>query len=145
MTFLSASDDFMLRTLARIPGRWRKLQYVASLREADGSYRHWGLARTYGESAAGRAIQEVHRELFLQLLRAPVRDLWDEARETLQQDPASAATFVAELEASAERLTPPDFGGGSARHFNSVLEALAALARRGSSRPGASPLPLPGR
>ncbi len=137
MTLLPATEDFVTRSLAALPGRWAKLQYVALLRQ-DGAYAHWGMERIYGQAAAQRAIEQAHRDLFLEILRTPIAELWREAVATARERATSEGELVRELADSANALVPANFGGGSARHFNSVLLALSALARRSATRPGAS-------
>lgn len=136
MTFLSANEDFVRRTLASVSGDWSKLQYVASLRLHNGVYQHWGLARIYGEEASSRAIADAHRDLFLALLRTPVKELWKDAQEAARRSQTTDLKFVARLDAAREELVPEQYGGGSIRHFNSVLVALSGLARRGATRRG---------
>ena len=125
MPVISTYEDVCARTLGALSGAWERLQYLAGLRAADGRYLHWGLARTYGEDASQRALGQAHTELFLEILRMPLRSLASEA---------AAAQIM-------ERLSyvPADLGGGTPEHFNSIVSALAALAeaRRPSPTPGA--------
>lgn len=137
MTFLSANEDFVRRTLASVSGDWGKLQYVASLRQHNGVYRHWGMERIYGEEASSKAIADAHRDLFVALLRTPVKELWKAAQEAARRSRTTELKFVAQLHAAREELVPGQYGGGSVRHFNSVLAALSGLARRGATRRGA--------
>jgi hypothetical protein len=137
MRFLPATEDFVLRTLSAVDGRWSKLQYVVSLRDQDGTYRHWGLARLYGEEQAGRTLESAHQQLFLEVLRTPLRELWADVRQTARGRGAPESEFVRELEAAGRALVPRDYAGGSLRHFNSVLAALSGLARQGPTHPGA--------
>ncbi len=129
MTFLSASDDFVYTTLRSVPGTLGKLRYLAQLRQADGSYSHWGLARVHGEAAAQRAALDSHSELFLQVLRMPLRELMEEARQLAAADGEKPALWVEQLRSQAALLLPAEPGGGSARHFSSVLAALSSLLR----------------
>ncbi len=130
MTLASAQDDFRQRTLGSLPGLWARLRYLAGLRRPAGSYRHWGMSRTFGPETTQRAVGAAHSALFLQLLRTPLRRL--------------QAEFIAEDSSSPELLdwslyVPQDLEGGSVEHFNSVVSALTALteARRTSPTPGA--------
>ncbi len=136
MALLAATDDFVTRTLSAVPGRWSKLQYLASLRRAGG-YEHWGLSRIYGELVARRAMEDAHRDIFLEILRTPIRELWKDAVQAARARGTPEEEYILELTRSAETLVPAHYGGGSIRHFNSVLLALSALARRSASRPGA--------
>ncbi len=114
MTISSAYDDFCARTLAVLAGVWQRLRYVAELRAPDGRYRHWGMARSFGDQATQRALAQAHTELFLEVLRMPLRRL--------------AADSPAAPLAGASSYLPADLEGGTPEHFNSVVSALAALA-----------------
>ena len=113
MTISSAYEDFCLHTLSALAGAWQRLHYLAGMRAPDGRYRHWGLARTYGEAAAQRALAQAHTELFLQVLRMPLSSL---AQESSPGDLVELASYV-----------PGNLEGGTAEHFNSIVSALKAL------------------
>ena len=125
MTISSAYDDFSARTLSTLAGAWQRLQYLAELRAPDGRYRHWGMARTFSDDAAQRTLAQVHSELFLEILRTPLRRMADGSS--------------AELLAAASAYLPANIEGGTPEHFSSIVSALAALseARRPSPTPGA--------
>lgn len=128
MSLLSASQDFSCNTLRAVPGLWGKLRYVASLKRPDGRYEHWGLARKHGEEEAQSAILEAHKELVLQILRTPMRELRDETtKEAYQCAAASPKDFVLDLMVNTNLLVESSPASTSARHFMSVLESLAAL------------------
>jgi len=79
MALQSALEDVLGTTLAGVAGIVGKIEYVASLRDAQsGTYSHWGLSRAYGEQATQQALAEAHRLLFLKLLRTPLRALRDD-------------------------------------------------------------------
>jgi hypothetical protein len=136
VTLFSAKEDFCRTTLAGLPGVLAKLDYVSNLRDADGRYQHWGLARIYGDEAAQRTIAEVHRLLFLDILRMPMRKLLLDAASAGSAEKRSLQDFVEELGNRAAGLVPPELGGGSVRHFNSMISALLAVAK---SSPAATP------
>jgi|tagenome__1003787_1003787.scaffolds.fasta_scaffold20182691_2 hypothetical protein len=124
----SPKDDFSETTLSAIPGSLGKLRYVAGLRQRNGSYFHWGLARSHGESNANVAIADAHSDVFTAILREPVSSLWGELRESASTLNANEADYVRQLLQCEEALIPADIRGGSRRHFNSVLLALSRLA-----------------
>lgn len=126
MTLLAIKDDFVLRTLANVPGMWGKLLYVAELREND-KYVHWGLARIYGEEATQLALLEVHRELFLQVLRTPLRQLAADIVRSAAGKQEEVSVFLESLVEKCSSLVPSDIGGGSVVHFHSTLAALSRL------------------
>lgn len=137
MTLLTALDDFLLRTLAVLPGVFSKLEYVSALRDPEGHYAHWGLERVYGKIASERAIGEAHRELALNLLRTPVKDLMGEAACSAAERQLALDSYLEQLSRAQSSLLPAEIGGGSVRHFSSVLTTLSVLARAGrdASRP----------
>ena len=118
MTLASAYEDFRQSTLGVLPGLWARLCYVAGLRGSGGDYRHWGMARTYGSHASQKAVAAAHSELFLAVLRTPLRQIGSEFQAVEKSsEPLDWALCV-----------PADMGGGSAAHFNSIVSALQALA-----------------
>ena len=118
MTLVSAYDDFRMRTLEALPGLWARLRYLAGLRTPDGAYRHWGMSRTYGPEATQKAAAAAHSDLFLQFLRTPLQQLAREFSDTTTspEEPLDWKLFV-----------PGDPGGGSEKHFNSIVSALQQL------------------
>ncbi len=126
--FTTAREDFERCTLNSVPGILGKLEYLAQLREENGRYFHWGLARLHGEEAAGASLEESHLSQFLALLRTPLPQLWDEIQQATEIHQVKAEEYVRELQRLGQLLVPPATGGGSQRHFNSVLQALSALA-----------------
>lgn len=137
--FKSPADDFRTRTLNGVPGILAKLRYLASLRQENGDYFHWGLARVHGKTRANEVIGEVHGEIFAAVLRTPVRSLWEEAGAMAEQESEPVADCVRKLTESGERLLPAKLQGGVKRHFRSVLRALCSLAGvRGSRKTGSA-------
>jgi hypothetical protein len=128
MALKSALEDLLGTTLAGVAGIAGKMEYVASLRDTtSGTYSHWGLSRAYGEQAAQQALAEAHRLLFLRLLRTPLRALRDDAIVSGGALQITAGEYVEGLRSRATALLPSDLGGGSARHFSSMLQALSIL------------------
>jgi hypothetical protein len=131
VSIFTVDEDFVRNTLDAVPGLWGKLRYVSALRQPDGRYKHWGLMRKYGENTAEKAIRQVHRELALQVLRIPLRELMNETAGAAAQSEIPLREFVARLVVERNNLLPADFGGGSARHFTTVVEALSSLTQAG--------------
>ena len=126
VTLLPIKDDFLQRTLANVPGVLGKLGYVAGLRE-DGRYVHWGLERIYGEEGTQRAVGEVHRGLFLKILRTPLRRLLDDATRSAALQRSDIRAYLSAVLCDPGSLVPANLGGGSEAHFNSVVAALWSL------------------
>ena len=125
---LSPSDDFSNRTLAAVPGTLAKLEYVSGLKSESGVYSHWGLSRTYGQAVANQTVAGAHSELFLAVLRSPLKTLAEEICQQAEERGFSAGEYAAKLASEGERLIPESLRGGTRRHFNSVLQSLSALA-----------------
>ena len=128
MALQSALEDLLGTTLAGVAGIVGKIEYVASLRDAQsGAYSHWGLARAYGELATQEALAEAHRQLFLRVLHTPLRTLRDDVLLSSGALHMTAGEYMEQFQSRMPALLPQDLGGGSARHFSSVLHALSIL------------------
>lgn len=128
MVLVSAYDDFVLRTLASVPGLLGKLAYLSELRTSEGGYCHWGLAQVHGEIAARRAIAQAHTQAWMEVLRAPLQSLWQELQPASAED-EPALESAEKLSQQKDKMIPAELGGGSVRHFNSILSVLVALCR----------------
>jgi hypothetical protein len=115
---LSPFEDFRKRTLAAIDGVWARLLYVSRLRSKDGRYEHWGHNRTHGELNSQEALGQAHSELYLQVLRMPLRDLMNDLGSDSPGEGAKDLSAV---------MIPANLRGGSPRHFNSVALAVELL------------------
>jgi hypothetical protein len=134
---LSAFEDIKRRTLPKIPGLLAKLLYLAELRAEDGSYHHWGHARTHGETASQTALARVHSELYAQLLRTPIPELVTAGSEETFREWQGQVARLLELQS---KVIPVDSNNWSTVHFNSIVLALRMLsaADMASTHRGAS-------
>ncbi len=121
MLFLSAFEDFVSRTLAAIPTALARLQYVTELRRGE-SYHHWGLARVHGEQAATDAVARAHSDIWLDVLRTPLPELFAQLQKDVEGKERLGALKQRWMDA-----VPGELSGGVPAHLNSVLEALAEL------------------
>lgn len=135
MSLTSAFEDFVHTTLSAFPGLLAKLEYLSGLKQVDGGYGHWGLSRVHGEAAAQRALAESHSILLSEILRTPLRTLMEDVTVSAATQERTAPVYLEQLAKRSWQLLPKQVGGGSDRHFSSVLHALSALAR---SRPNAT-------
>jgi hypothetical protein len=124
----SPVDDFCRTTLRAVSGTLGKLQYLAGLRQGNGEYFHWGMARRHGEALASVAIRQAHTNVFLSMLRTPIGALWEEAEQLSRAQSTDVRDYVGRLSEGGEALVPAQLQGGNDRHFNSVLLALCCLA-----------------
>ncbi len=135
MTLLSPLEDLVTNTLAALPGLLAKLEYLAGLK-TNGRYGHWGLSRVHGEAVASRTLAQAHEMVITDVLRAPLRDLLEDTTACCVARAQQPHDFLLELSKQPSSLLPEEAGGGSSRHFNSVLHALSALSRNpGSATP----------
>jgi hypothetical protein len=71
-----AYNDFLRRTLAKVPCGLARLIYLASMRDYNtGKYRHDGLAARFSPAAAGEALEMAHREVFYAVAALPLDEL----------------------------------------------------------------------
>jgi hypothetical protein len=142
MTLKSALDDVLEVTLTAVSGVLAKLDYLSRLREMPDSYSHWGLSKVHGEGAAQKALAEAHRIFFLVILRTSLRKLREDVAVSSREEQTVVEDYAKDLRCRLSSLLPSDLGGGSARHFSSVLHALSSLAsnqpktRPPATRPG---------
>lgn len=135
MTLKSAIEDVIGTTLAAVSGVLGKLEYLSRLRRARGNpYTHWGLGRAYGEAAAQEALAEAHRLLFLRVLQTPLKELQNDVIISSEDSRTKPEQYLENLRGDLPILLPQDLGGGSARHFSSVLHALLSLASHQTTR-----------
>jgi hypothetical protein len=131
MVLLSAFEDFVVRTLGTFSGPLSQLTYLGSLR-SNGQYQHWGLARAYGDTAAGAAISEAHTQVWLEVLRTPLRKLVGELNTASNEITLPQATG---WRSQVPALTPVNLAGGSRRHFHSILLAISLLPQPAPENP----------
>ena len=135
MTLKSAIEDVIGTTLAAVSGVLGKLEYLSRLRRAKGNpYTHWGLGRAYGEAAAQEALAEAHRLLFLRILQTPLKELRNDVIISSEDSRTKPEQYLKNLRGDMPILLPQDLGGGSARHFSSILHALLSLASHQRTR-----------
>ena len=121
----SAENDFLRNTLGALSGTLGKLVYIAGLRQEDGRYLHWGLARVYGEASANFAIGQAHANMFLSFLEVPIHRLWEETKRLAQEQNADIRDYLGQLIKNSDRLIPPQCQGEPRRQFESILMVLS--------------------
>jgi hypothetical protein len=119
MRLLDGSEDFKIRTLAKIPGRLGKALFMRKCRRSEG-YSHWGMLNAYGEIQGARILRQIDREIHLEVLRTPMEEL------------------LIEMQVNAEDLNPSSlpvsepsdaevFGALGSRHLQFVCETLGSM------------------
>jgi hypothetical protein len=129
MTLKSALEDLSRTTLEALYGCFRRLEYLAGLRETKGEYSHWGFSKVYGEMQAKQALTSAHRTAVSEVLSTPLRTLLDDVEASSHQAGMETESYLENLAGKQEKLLPENPGAGSARHLNSVLHALLGLER----------------
>ncbi len=135
MRLRSAIEDLHDTTVGALDGCLRRLEYFGGLRSNDGKktkrgeYEHWGLTRVYGDLPAMKALAQTHRSLVSQILATPLRSLIQDIDTSANLAGVAPVEFMENLQNPQLNLLPPAPGPGSARHLNSVLQALLALAK----------------
>ena len=127
MTLKSALQDLRETTLAAVSGLLAKLAYLASLRNREGGYLHWGMSLVHGEESSDRALKAAHAEVLSTVLRTPISELVEDLRESSQDSKETSAAYVQGMREQFNELLPSPEDAASARHLNSVLVALSSL------------------
>jgi hypothetical protein len=127
MTLKSALQDLRETTLAAISGLLAKLAYLASLRNREGGYRHWGMSLVHGEESSDRALKAAHSEVLATVLRTPISELVKDLEESSQDGEKTAGAYADGMREQVNELLPLPEDKASARHLNSVLVALSNL------------------
>ncbi len=71
--------DLQDRTLRRMPGRFSRLIYLASLRDYNtGRYHHEGLESRHGSDAVDEALRQCHTQVFEELVALPLKAQTDD-------------------------------------------------------------------
>lgn len=126
---LKVVEDFKKYTLQALPTMVEKLAYISSLQNEQGRYNHWGLSRIFGDNRAQNAIKTAHSELALQLIRAPIRNLYSEYQSAVEQsrqaDLLQPESFVLRAPANDDELL--------SAHLRLVQESLVAVAGQGNA------------
>jgi hypothetical protein len=126
MPLFSASEDFTRRTLSAIPGLLSRLAYVASLRDEEGNYRHWGLARTHGIAAATEAMGRAHLEVLAKVLCTPLSQLMREVEDP-QQVGLGAPPVLLQKSTPLRSIVPAGVHPATLSHARATILALRAL------------------
>jgi hypothetical protein len=81
VTVQAAYDDFLTRSLSKLPCDLARLIYLASTRDYNtGTYHHDGLASRFSPEVAAKALEIAHRQIFLQLSAYPLEELVEQLR-----------------------------------------------------------------
>lgn len=149
MTLLSALEDLQKTTLRVIRGSLRRLEYLAQLRDIEGDYRHWGLARVHGQERACSAIEDSHRSQLSRILSTPIRERLRDVGLSSKEAGLTKEECLARLVSRFPHLLPANSSPGSNLHLSSVLHALSSLLRaenqasigESENSNGATPIP----
>jgi hypothetical protein len=81
VTVQAAYDDFLQRSLSKLPCDLARLIYLASTRDYNtGTYHHDGLAARFSPETAAKALEIAHRQIFLQLSAYSLEELVEQLR-----------------------------------------------------------------
>jgi hypothetical protein len=128
MTLKSALQDVKETTLSGVAGLLGKLTYLASLRQGQGRYQHWGMEAVHGSDTSERALRTAHAEVLKNVLRSPLSALEEEVRSAATNLGVDTVAYVNEMRVRFQDLLPEGRqDAASAEHLNSVLVALSHL------------------
>ena len=153
MDIEAAKEDLRNRTLAQMGDDFARILYLSSLRDfSTGEYHHHGLAISFSELAASRALTACHQELFYSLVLSPLESFVlqiDRFIRSTHKDYDSVLSASEKLQAY-NTAVPSDCDEMAADLFRSNIKIATALLRSSrafqESKPqSALPPPLLGR
>jgi len=124
--------DFEERTLKEMEGRFRRLIYLASLRDYNtGRYHHYGLETRYPEAAVDAALRRCHLQTFEDLLGMSLQEQTEDLLtffESLREEPTRLVEAWEGLR--AYQILPPEDALPLARAlFEKNIEIILKLLR----------------
>jgi len=123
-------QDFTLTTLARLPGLFARLAYMASLRDlSSGRYEHAGLAAVYPDASIQHALQLCHEQLFERILESPLASQQEDLQSCLAGMEGGLSEVVSHWRRmEAYRVLVPEAAPDYLKDlFNSNLSALLEI------------------
>lgn len=133
----AARNDLRNRTLAKMPGDFARLIYLASTRDYNtGEYYHEGLSFQFGERAARSALAFCHRDLFQRMVQCSVRELVEHLEVYARYTHLPCADFIRTWDRlQPYRVTIPlDCSAFAAQFFASNVRTALAILDFGQSR-----------
>jgi len=132
-----ALRDLRNRTLARLPGDFSRLVYLASSSDlSSGHYSHDGLAFHFGENVASKAMTACHAEIFHRLVFCSLEELIEELRNYISSTSVRPKDFLQSwTHLGSYRVTIPSECDETAAEIflSNVKIALAILQTRQES------------
>lgn len=127
-----AVTDLEARTLNEMPGHFRQLVYLASLRDYNtGRYHHYGLETRYTPEAVDRAVHRCHVRVFEDLAALPLEDQTRdliEFFESLREDRRQLISAWQRL--GSYQMLPPEHCHPLARQlFDKNIEVMLTVLR----------------
>ncbi len=138
----SATADLIKHTLSRISTVFGQLAYLSSLRDLNtGTYRHHGLAASFGRDESVKALREGHARVFEEWLMLGVREKNEELRAYLEGLDGPLSDVVSHwLSARPYRtFVPASAHKGEAELFLQDLDLLLRLVNSSGGGGGRDP------
>src|SRR5579872_1139690 len=132
MHHLSVEDEFVLKTLKKIPGRLGKLEYLNGLRDKDGDLRHWGLEKIHGVEQSRKALHTAYLKMLHEMLITPLREMWEEMIEICEANDKAPMEKTFVLRKAVLQSMPSELGKAQRAHLTLILDVLCSLAERES-------------
>lgn len=125
---LRTAVEEAFRSVSAVSGNLARLSYLASLQREPGVYRHWGLAREYGEEEVSAAFRHSHRLVLENLLQTDISELVGELAMHAEDLGESKVETLRHL-LDSPCVNPFQSAQHVSGHIEFVFEALRTLAR----------------
>jgi hypothetical protein len=116
------------RSVSAVPGNLARLSYLASLQVKPGIYKHWGLAREFGEEEVSAAFRRSHLLVLENMLQTDLSELAGEL-EMRAEDVGESKIECLDHLLDSPFINPFRSGQHIDLHLRYLFEALRALAR----------------
>jgi len=140
MTFLSAYDDLVLRSLSHLRSEFERLYFLIKHRGKNGTFYHWGLENKHGPERTQFVMEQAYKDSILSLLRNHPDQCWKELAIS-NEDFSKLHKQACELRDDLAQHPDPPLTAPALQHFNLMLFLFERLSLYRTDDLNASPHP----
>jgi len=125
---LRTAVEEAFRSVSSVSGNLARLSYLVSLQQKPGVYKHWGMAREYGEEEVSVAFRHSHRLVLENMLQTDLSERVGELAMRAEDLGESKAETLRHL-LDSPYVNPFESAEHVSGHIDFVFEALRTLAQ----------------